>query len=108
MPYTLEFGSYYFRSPGSSTIKHMSDEVAVAVTMSEQDGIYWLHKHGPPKDINEWWEKNRNERYEMFGEMAVVTVTPGISVDDLNQIIDTGGGYLGALGFNLRNLLEAQ
>jgi hypothetical protein len=82
--YTHEYGSYYLRMPGSSTIHLMCDQVAVAYAV--KDGF--LFKHGNPEVILKWWKEKRHEAEPLFGELAVITLPLGYPVEKINRALD--------------------
>lgn len=82
--YVLEYGSYYLRSPHSSNIHLMSDQIAIAFVVG--DG--YLLKHGSPESVLQWWKANRGDALPLFGELAVATLPARFPVELINQALD--------------------
>lgn len=89
--YTLEYGSYYLRSPSraphgkmSDDILLMCDQVAFAFVVADRAML----KHGRLDDVTEWWKQNRDAASPLFGEIQVMVLPLKFPVDLINHVLD--------------------
>lgn len=66
--YHKEFGSFYYYENGRMLL--MADEVAICFSFLGNSVV--LHKHGATKDVVKWWEKNREQYRDLFGDLFIV------------------------------------
>lgn len=89
--YTLEHGSYYQRNPRNGDIEKMCDLVAIAFSnkVQEDGSVMWaVHRHGDPKDVKAWWQKNREDYQDLFGEITIITFPRRFDPDRINAVIE--------------------
>lgn len=96
--YTLEHGSYYLRDPNRTMfdargeVMYMTDLVTIAYSCAAQsDGnrAWIVHKHGDLKDVQAWWQKNRDAAVTaLVGEITLITFPRQFDPHRINAILD--------------------
>jgi uncharacterized protein (UPF0147 family) len=100
--YETNCGQYVLHE-NQQPIGPLLDEVAIAYEVDPVDGLFTLHKHGSPENVNRWAEnsraKLRQSKDPLMQEMAdAIQVVQGrFDLNDLNGVLENSA--------RLKNLL---